>query len=537
MKLSYSAFCKLRPSNIHVTALLSRNKCLCTKHQNMAMKLKSMIKYGIKMSPNPETVGRSSTKDDMTEKLTSLKDMDRIEYEEWRSVLVDGKKKMKIVKVSVTGHEFIVLMVKEYELFLEHIQRVAAQYRALHDLKGTLPQGHVIIQMDFAENFMCQTMDEIQSAYWNATSATLHPVVIYFRNETGGITHKNVVYVSDVNHHNATAVTAILKKLVPEVKFFSPEVTHIHYWTDSPSSQYRNRFMFNIVANHADYFDNIKASWNYFECGHGKGPCDGIGGTSKRTATQAIKQGKATIQDGHDFFTWASANEKSIQYMFYSQDDYDAASTSLASLKHKAVPGTMKLHAVRSAGCGVIHVRETSCYCAHCLHWDHPCDGWIAHQLQILPKPSSSMATSTSADLDSAEVQPSTSTATEPSEKEHGHTEGESTSSTNAVQNTPCPSVGEMLAVRYDNDWFVGEVQEVDEDDKTVFITFMTKKIAHEKVSMQWPKECEKHRETIWCSFDDIIMSVEITLVGRSKRFYTISPDAVDAISDVLATM
>ena len=30
--------------------------------------------------------------------------------------------------------------------------------------------------------------------------------------------------------------------------------------------------------------------WHYFEKGHGKGPCDGIGGAVKRGAAQAAKQ-------------------------------------------------------------------------------------------------------------------------------------------------------------------------------------------------------------------------------------------------------
>ena len=46
------------------------------------------------------------------------------------------------------------------------------------------------------------------------------------------------------------------------------------------------------------------AAWNYFEAGHGKGPCDGVGGTVKRLADDAIKQNKVVIQDASDFFIW-----------------------------------------------------------------------------------------------------------------------------------------------------------------------------------------------------------------------------------------
>jgi hypothetical protein len=99
---------------------------------------------------------------------------------------------------------------------------------------------------------------------------------------------------------------------------------YIHYWTDSPSSQYRNRYIFNHIYNHFSVY-GIFADWNYFEVGHGKGPCDGIGGTCKRAASEAVKQGKVSIQDARDVFNWATKNEKAISYMFYSDEEYNSA--------------------------------------------------------------------------------------------------------------------------------------------------------------------------------------------------------------------
>ena len=46
----------------------------------------------------------------------------------------------------------------------------------------------------------------------------------------------------------------------------------------------------------------------------GKGPCDGVGGTTKRNADNAVKQGKALIQDAGDFFAWASSKDSFIKY-------------------------------------------------------------------------------------------------------------------------------------------------------------------------------------------------------------------------------
>ena len=67
--------------------------------------------------------------------------------------------------------------------------------------------------MDFAKNFTCGTSDEIQSAYWNASSVSLHPVEVYFRGAENGLEHLNFVFVSDVLQHNSTAVITIMKML------------------------------------------------------------------------------------------------------------------------------------------------------------------------------------------------------------------------------------------------------------------------------------------------------------------------------------
>jgi hypothetical protein len=56
------------------------------------------------------------------------------------------------------------------------------QYKEIRNLKENLGRTEVVVQMDFAENYTCSNVSEIQSAYWNPVMVTLHPVVAYFRN-------------------------------------------------------------------------------------------------------------------------------------------------------------------------------------------------------------------------------------------------------------------------------------------------------------------------------------------------------------------
>lgn len=161
----------------------------------------------------------------------------------------------------------------------------------------------------------------------------------YYRDADGQLQHKSFVFVFEVGDHNARTVVAILKKLVSLLREHIPYLANIHYWTDSPSSQYRNRFIFNTLCQHNDIF-GVGASWDYFECGHGKSVCDGVGGTAKRQASDAVKQGKVVIQDASDFFAWASSHEKEITYVMYSKEDYDEASKMLTSMDCQPIPGT-----------------------------------------------------------------------------------------------------------------------------------------------------------------------------------------------------
>lgn len=113
--------------------------------------------------------------------------------------------------------------------------------------------------------------------------------------------HRSFVVVSDEMSHSATTVHGILNKIIPLLKEIDPEVTFIHYWTDGPTSQYRNIYLHGCKS----YIYDIVARWNYFEAGHGKGPCDGLGGTTKIMADEAIRSVRVVIQDSKDFYNWA----------------------------------------------------------------------------------------------------------------------------------------------------------------------------------------------------------------------------------------
>ena len=230
-----------------------------------------------------------------------------ITFSKWKRVTMkDNKQRMKIVQEETNREEFKKLWVSEVREFKEHIHEVQTQYAQSRLLKQNLPDDEVIVHMDFLENYTCKSAEEIQSTYWNQSTVTLHPVVAYYKStDSDEIKHKSYVAVSDTPSHSSSTVLAILHKFYEIGIPGHDNIKHVHYWTDSPTSQYRNRFMFHTIANHQSIY-GFPATWNYFEAGHGKGPCDGVGGITKRIADAAVNSGKYVIEDAEDFYSWAS---------------------------------------------------------------------------------------------------------------------------------------------------------------------------------------------------------------------------------------
>ena len=61
---------------------------------------------------------------------------------------------------------------------------------------------------------------------------------------------------------------------------------------------------------------SVRGDWLYFEAGHGKGPCNGVGGAANRRADEAVKRSVASIQTAQDFFDWGNAKDTAITYLF-----------------------------------------------------------------------------------------------------------------------------------------------------------------------------------------------------------------------------
>ena len=503
-KVSLSFFTKVRQQEkqyLLPVASAKRRTCLCTHHQNMSLKLCAMKKAGLQVITDANKFCKENT-DAQVDALFTLDENSLIAFEVWQNEQVKHKeatiKRMTLVKKEQQMNEFKTTFIKELGDFRGHIHRVATQYNEIRYLRENLPDGHMTVQMDFAENYSCSHSSEIQSAYYSKPQVTLHPVVVHYNTTNNAITHKSFVFTSDVTTHDSAAVIAVIGMLIPELKAIDPNLSCVHYVTDSPTSQYRNKYMIKTISLHKETF-GAAASWHYLEAGHGKGPCDGVGGTSKRMADMAVIQGKAVIQNALDFTQWGNGeeNKSEIKYILFTDEKVKNAASTIEKMEAKTVAGTMKLHSVVPLQVGTVATRDTSCFCSRCFKdgvFLAACAGWTKHNISNNPQP---------ADTETTDEGTGT-----------GHEPMSLTDTGSTYYN-----VGDFLIANYDNFSYIGKVKDHDDNDGEICMSFM-QKTSKNVQNFKWPTPPDE----LWMTSNDVVMKIsEMVPCGKSKRVFKLS--------------
>ena len=240
------------------------------------------------------------------------------------------------------------------------------------------------------------------------------------------------------------------------------------------------------------------------ESGHGKGRCDPIGGTAKRKADQAVKNGKCAIQDALDFYDWAKSDSTAITYTYISIEDYENSEKFLQAVCHniRRVPGTMKLHALHSIKPNTVWIRNTACFCKKCFSISFQsatcCNGW--KEVSV--------------------IKSNKTTKTKQDNKEEKKCNEEK-----ALEECVEPNVNDFVAAVYERKVYVGKVHDVDVDDSEAYIHFLTHTgTLNRNSKFREPKVIDD----VWLSFDDILCITPEPVA--TKRALEICPEALDIV-------
>ena len=345
-KIGFSKFAELRPRHcVLAGASGTHSVCVCTIHQNMKLMIQSIklgelttskgtslqtyqhcISQAICNPPLPGCYLGSCNScpgfASLEEVLCSVLDdnlIDYVTFKQWVSV-----DRSTLNTFSKPADEFIDFFFDKLKLLIPHSFIATQQASFFSECKSTLHTGELLVQADFSENYAFVLQDAVQGFHWNNSQATIHPFVIYYQ-QSGKEHHISYVIISDCMHHDTVAVYLFQKNLITFLKQVLPTAPKkIIYFSDGAASQYKNRKNFVNLCNHETDF-GVKAEWHFSATSHGKGACDGVGGTVKRLASRASLQRPYDQQmtTPHQLFEWASNNIQGIVFQYCSCAEYE----------------------------------------------------------------------------------------------------------------------------------------------------------------------------------------------------------------------
>lgn len=242
----------------------------------------------------------------------------------------------------------------------DHVAKAQSKY--IKELKSSLPSGHVLVIGDFSENFSFVVQDAVQGYHWTNDQATVHPWVCYYKDEQNELQYISVLMISDCTTHDVYTVSTFQKYLVEVLKSKISDIKKMIYFSDGAASQYKNcKNILNTAYHKEDY--GIDAEWHYFATSHGKGACDGIGGTFKRYATKAsLQRTKDHILTAQDLFSWSQTWESNIISIFISLEEIKKTRVDLKSRFDglQTVDGTRGFHCFIPISKDIIRAKKYS---------------------------------------------------------------------------------------------------------------------------------------------------------------------------------
>ena len=378
-KIGFSKFAELRPEEcILVGPSGTHTVCVCREHENVKLMVNAGMLNKIQMGGvylltykhciaqlccNPPSIScirrtceacpkASVFADKLTDAYEEMH-VDKVEYRKWSK-----QDRSELETVTQSPNEFAIRLGERLEELIEHDFIARSQNAYLENLKTTLKPREAIVMVDFAENYSVITQNEIQSHHWNKRQATVHPFVAHWR-EGENLEHTTYAAISDCLDHDTVAFSIFQEKFLA---YLQEKMGHrpekIFYFSDGCASQYKGcKNFLNLTYHYEDY--KIRAEWHFFATSHGKGPCDGVGGTLKRLAARASLQGRL-IETPHAFYDYLKAHTTTF-VEYFPKSDWDSKSHrfKLRFLRAKTAVGTRQQHAVLPISVGHVLMR---CY-------------------------------------------------------------------------------------------------------------------------------------------------------------------------------
>lgn len=405
LNISYETFRRHRPFWVLFPKAASRNTCLCSLHTNTNFMSQALYQAKVLTQCTATDVARSLCCNRVlsvsclerkclqcSENLIEFQrnnGNDTVFYQRWITknvtMVVRGQQKCYKKTVKETVKTTVQLLIKNFESnlpkFMQHLANIINQFKATRFVKQNLTPSEGLLHIDFSENYGCKYGEEIQSAHFGGAKPqlSLHTCVYYSTDSQTPQNHlKTTCFctVSENLRHDPVLICAHLKPIIEQIKLLTPDLRELHILSDGPTTQYRNKTMFYMIAN---YLSKIISAhtiiWHFTEAGHGKGAPDGIGGCMKRICDKAVANGK-DVSNMESFIKCLKLNCKNINVIPIDDKDVCEIQEIAADNNIRPFKGTFQVHQISWSALepDLLHARRLSCIscAAHvkCPHYE-----------------------------------------------------------------------------------------------------------------------------------------------------------------------
>ena len=252
-KIGFSKFCSLRPKwCIIVGSSGTHSVCVCTYHQNAKL-LVSAIKWQKKYKALMNIIvcnvddrecmvhrcsncpGTKALRLFLKKELEGMDPEEEFYFNQWQST-----DRTSLITRCVTTEEYKDLLIEVIDKLTVHSFIAKCQGEYLKQCKDNLLHDECIWLGDFSENYEFVVQDEVQSYHWNKEQCTLHPIVLYHKDEENKLNEKSFCFISDDREHDTCFVYVTQQHINAFLQNEIPHITKIKYFSDGCGGQYKN---------------------------------------------------------------------------------------------------------------------------------------------------------------------------------------------------------------------------------------------------------------------------------------------------------
>ncbi|KAM3603892.1 uncharacterized protein V6R79_003634 [Siganus canaliculatus] len=266
VKLSYSAFCALRPFYVTAPKASDRKTRLCQMYENACLMLEVLRSAGVVSSnklddsfklvfcspPSKACLLRTCSRC-LSKYTVQTEEQDKlhVQWKQWERVEEDTASGIhmntKLTQHSGTLSELITLY--EQKLRNETTTRVCLVRNQSKEYRNTIEncdETTAIVHVDFSESGRCRYQSEVQACHFgqNLPQITLHTGMYYTKGRKAGF-----CTTSESKRQDAAAIWAYMDPVLKEIKIKYPQVTTFGLMVQASSIR-TERIFFSSLLSH-----------------------------------------------------------------------------------------------------------------------------------------------------------------------------------------------------------------------------------------------------------------------------------------------